>query len=69
MDNGAIGAYTILDAQIQHARGFARFFEGKNVAIVSVCFCVFVYMYVCIYRICALCARECVCVCVCVYMF
>lgn len=34
MDNGAIGAYTILDAQIQHARNFARFFEGKNVAIV-----------------------------------
>jgi len=34
MDNGAIGAYTILDAQIQHARSFARFFEGKNVAIV-----------------------------------
>merc|ERR1719329_1128327 len=34
IDNGAIGAYTILDANIQHARGFAKFFEGKNVAIV-----------------------------------
>jgi hypothetical protein len=34
MDNGAIGAYTILEANIRHARNFARLFEGKNVAII-----------------------------------
>ena len=34
MDNGAIGAYTILDAQIQHARTFARLFEDKRSCIV-----------------------------------
>lgn len=34
LDNGALGADVILDAQISHARQFARYFTGKKVAIV-----------------------------------
>ena len=34
LDNGALGADVILDAQISHARQFARYFQGKQVAIV-----------------------------------